>query len=234
MRAANVAFILAPRVDQVGASWYAGVARCDDGSAFIHHRVSPLKLPTPAPNSLFAILVRSPFWVSLLLAIGTYVLAQNFVPPVFAVATTLPWIGTAAFAGWRQLKTPSVSRVTKMLEQLGAMSWPQFSAVMSEIFRADGYSVATNEDGVVSLVLERTGYTTLAACRRWKVKETGIVPLRELADAATARGARDCVYVTTGTFTDNAQAFARQQKIRLLNGMELARLAAPILNRKST
>ena len=105
-----------------------------------------MKLPTPAPNSLFAILVRSPFWVSLLLAIGTYVLAQNFVPPVFAVATTLPWIGTAAFAGWRQLKTPSASRVTKMLEQLGAMSWPQFSTVISEIFRADGYNVATKED----------------------------------------------------------------------------------------
>ena len=197
-----------------------------------------MKLPTPAPNSLFAILVRAPFWVSLLLAIGTYVVAQRFVPPLYAIATTLPWLGTAAFAGWRQFKTPSASRVATTLEQLGAMSWPQFSAVMSEIFRGEGYSVSVKEDGVVSLVLDRTGYTTLVGCRRWKVKETGIVPLRELADAAAVRGARDCIYVTTGTFTDTAQAFARQQKVRLLQGVELARLAAPIIgranNRKST
>ena len=193
-----------------------------------------MKLPTPAPNSLFAILVRSPFWVSLLLVIGTYFLAQNFVPPVFAAATTLPWLGTAAFAGWRQFKTPSTSRVAKTLEQLTAMSWPQFSAVITEIFRGEGYSVAAKEDGVVSLVLDRTGYTTLAACRRWKVNETGIVPLRELADAVVSRSARDCVYVTTGTFTDTARAFARQHKVRLLNGVELARLATPILRRKST
>ena len=190
-----------------------------------------MKLPTPAPNSLFAILVRSPFWVSLLLAIGTYFVAQHFVPPVFAVATTLPWLGTAAFAGWRQFKTPSPSRVAKTLEQLGAMSWSQFSAVMSEIFRGEGYSVSAKEDGVVSLVLEKTGYTTLAACRRWKVNETGIVPVRELAEAAAARGARDCVYVTTGIFTDTAQAFARQKKVRLLQGVELAKLAAPIIGR---
>ena len=190
-----------------------------------------MKLPTPAPNSLFAILVRSPFWVSLLLAIGTYFVAQHFVPPLFAIATTLPWLGTSAFAGWRQFKTPSPTRVAKTLEQLGAMTWPQFSAVMSEIFRSEGYSVSAKDDGVVSLVLEKTGYTTLAACRRWKVSETGIVPLRELADAAAARGARDCIYVTTGIFTATAQAFARQQKLRLLQGTELAQLAAPIIGR---
>ena len=113
------------------------------------------------------------------------------------------------------------------------MPWPRFSAVMADVFRGEGYAVDVREQGPASLVLERTGYTTLVSCRRWKVKETGIAPLRELAEAATASGARDCIYVTVGTFTDSARAFARENRVRMLSGPELAQLAAPVVARNA-
>ena len=188
-----------------------------------------MKLPSPPPGSLFAILINAPFWVSLLIGVVMYGIAQQFVPPLFAAATTLPWIGTAAFAGWRQWNTPSDKRVSKTLDALAAMPWSQFAAVMSEAFRREGYAVGTPESGIVSFALERNGYMTLASCRRWKVGQTGVPPLRELSDAAITRSARDCIYVSTGSFTDTAQAFARERKIRLLHGNELARLAEPLI-----
>ena len=190
-----------------------------------------MKLPSPSPNSLFAILIRSPFWVSLAIAVATYAIAQHWLPPLFAAATTVPWLATMGFAIHRQIRTPSAKRVAKTLETLAAMQWPQFSAVISDVFRGEGYTVGEPHMGPVTFALERNGYTTLAGCRRWKVGQTGIPPLRELADAAAARNARDCIYVTTGTFTDNAVAFAREKKIRLLHGAELAQAASPVLPR---
>ena len=41
-------------------------------------------------NSLFAILLRSPWWMSLTIALGVFVIARLFVPPLYA-----------AMGGWR-------------------------------------------------------------------------------------------------------------------------------------
>jgi len=181
-----------------------------------------LKLPKPSEGSLFALLVRSPFWVSLLIAGALFAIARNFVPALFAAATTIPFLGTAAFAGWRQFKIPSAARVTETLDALRAMPWPQFSGVIAEAFRREGYTVGAPADGVVNLELGKNGYKTLVGCKRWKVAQTGAVPLRELVDAMAAREARDCVYVVVGVLTEPALAYAKERGIRVLNGTELA------------
>ena len=94
---------------------------------------------------------------------------------------------------------------------------------------------STNADASghsAEIELRKSGYTTLVSCKRWKVAQTGIVPLRELHEAMQARGARDCIYVTAGGFTEMALAFAQEKKVRLLHGTELARCVAPLLSRK--
>ena len=192
-----------------------------------------MKLPTPAKGSLFALLVRAPFWVSLLIAGALFAVARNFLPPVLAAATTLPFLGTAAFSGWRQFKTPSPTRVSESLERLRDMQWLPFAVLIADLFRGEGYTVGALETGVTNYELRKSGYTTLVACKRWKVRETGIAPLRELHDAMQARGARDCVYVATGTFTDSALAFARANKVRLLSDADLAQAASPLLPAKA-
>lgn len=188
-----------------------------------------LKFPTPAQGSLFALLVRAPFWVSLLIVGALFFVMRSFLPDLLAAATTLPFLGTAAFAGWRQFKTPSPTRVSETLDRLREMQWLPFAAVMAQAFRREGYEVGPLETGAANYALSRTGYTTLVSCKRWKVAQTGIAPLRELHEALAARGARDCVYVTAGTFTDSALAFAREKQIRLLHGAVLAQSAGPLL-----
>ena len=183
-----------------------------------------MNFPKPAKGSLFALLVNAPFWVSLLIAGALFAVAHNFLPAVLALATTLPFLGTACFAGWRQYRTPSPARVSETMEALRAMPWEQFAQLMADAFRREGYTVGVLESGIVSYELGKSGYNTVASCKRWKVAQTGIGPLRELADAGHAREARSCIYVAAGDFTETAQAFAREKSIRLLHGAELATL----------
>ena len=58
-------------------------------------------------NSLFAILSRSPWWVSFLIAAGLFMAIRQFLPDYAAAFSTLPFLGIAAYAGWRQLRAPS-------------------------------------------------------------------------------------------------------------------------------
>jgi restriction system protein len=187
-----------------------------------------LNFPEPPKGSLFALLVRTPFWVSLLIAGALFAMARNFLPNLLAAATTLPFLGTAAFAGWRQFKTPSPTRVTATLDRLRAMTWEQFSAVIAETFQREGYEVGILESGAANYELLKNGYKSLLGCKRWKVVQTGIGPLRELFEVMQARQARDCIYVATGDFTETAQAFALEKGMRLLNGAELAKLVGRV------
>jgi restriction system protein len=191
-----------------------------------------LNIPKPAEGSLFAILARLPFWVSLLIAGALFAVARNFLPNLLALATTLPFLGIAAFAGWRQFKTPSPTRITETMDGLRKMTWGQFAVVIAEAFRREGYEVGGLEGGVVNYELHKKGYKSLLSCKRWKVAQTGIVPLRELFEAMQAREARDCIYVATGDFTESARAFALQTGMRLLNGAELAILVGRIVPEK--
>lgn len=191
-----------------------------------------MKLPTPAPGSLFSLLVRAPFWISLLIAGAIFLVAERFLPPMLAAATTLPFVGTALFAGWRQYQTPSPSRVSETLQRLAEMQWLPFAALIAETLRREGYEIGPLEIGVANYELKRNGYTTLVSCKRWKVAQTGVAPLLALYEASIARSARDCIYVTAGALTDSALAFAREKKIRLLSGTALAESAGPLLGRK--
>ena len=193
-----------------------------------------MNIPKPAKGSLFAILMRAPFWVSLLLAAALFAVARNFLPDLLAAATTLPTLGIAAMSAWRQFKTPSAARVSETGDALRQMSWGQFSTVIAEAFRREGYEVGKPEAGIISYELHKSGYKTVVSCKRWKVDQTGIGPLRELAEAALARDARSCIYIATGDFTDTAQAFAREKGMQLLNGAELVTMVGPVLRAKKT
>ena len=108
----------------------------------------------------------------------------------------------------------------------------EFSALIAESFRREGYAVGRLEDGAVNFELLRNGDKSLLCCKRWKVAQTGTPPLRELVEAMRDREARDCIYVTTGEFTETARAFALGKKIRLLNGAELAALVGRAVKKK--
>ena len=80
--------------------------------------------------------------------------------------------------------------------------------------------------GAADFELRRNGRVTLATCKRRKVAQTGIEPLRELLLVKETVGAQECIYVAAGDVSQNARQFAVQKDIRLLCDAELAQYLA--------
>ena len=176
-------------------------------------------------NSLFAVLLRSPWWVSLLVAIGLATVLRMFLALELALFGGLPFVVIAAVSGWRQLKRPGPKRIAATLGRARALSADAFCAALEEGFRREGHGVSRKGD---ELQLTHKGRVTLVACKRWKAVRTGVEPLREFDAATRERGAHERVYVAAGEVTDTARAFAAQKQIRLLQDEELAKLLAAL------
>ena len=175
----------------------------------------------PHKDSLFSILLRSPWWASLLIAVGLFFASRLFLPSVAAAASTFPWVALAIYGAWRQMKVPSAARVADTLERLRGMSWDEFSALVADGFRREGYEVMINKGGAVDMELRKEGYVTLVACRRWKVAQAGIAPMRELQAAREAGDVRSGFFVTAGELSPQATAFAAEKNLRVLRDAEL-------------
>jgi len=175
-------------------------------------------------NSLFAVLLRSPFWISLAAAAGAFALMRFFLPTPFAAFAALPFIVIACVAGWRQLRTPSARRVAARLEAIRAMPHEEFAAALEEGFRRQGYEVSRIRAPGADLELSRAGRVSLVAYRRWKATRTGAEPLREVHAAANARDAAECIYVAAGEVTEKARGFAAEKRIRMVGDAELVKL----------
>jgi restriction system protein len=174
-------------------------------------------------NSLFAVLLRSPWWVSVLVAIGLAALLRFFLPLEFALFGGLPFLVIGAVALWRQLRRPGSRRIARTLERARALPLEEFRAALGDGFRREGYE-AGRDDGAADLRLKHRGMVALVACKRWKAMRTGVEPLREFDAATRERGASIRMYVAAGEVTDTARAFAAQKQIRLLGEEDLARL----------
>ena len=181
-----------------------------------------MKLPE---NSLFAILLRSRWWVSMLVALGAFGLVRLFLPDGFAFFAALPFIVIAVMAMWRQLRVPSGARLDAAIDKLRAMPWEEFARALEQGYRRQGYSVKRVE-GAADFELEKAGRLSLVAAKRWKASSTGVEPLKELVAAGEAREAVACVYVLAGEMTPNAQGFAKKAKINWLQGADLVRLVS--------
>jgi restriction system protein len=175
-----------------------------------------------AKRSLFAILSHSPWWMSLLIAAALFMAVRQFMPDAAAVAATLPFLGIAGYAGWRQSRVPNSEHVAVALAELRALPWPEFAAMMEAAFRSEGYAVAAITGGAADFELRRGGRVALACCKRWKAAQTGVEALRELLLAKEAAGAHECIYVAAGDMSQNARQFASQNGMRLLCETELA------------
>ncbi len=175
-------------------------------------------------NSLFAILLRSPWWISLSVAAGIFVAVTLALPGPYAVFVALPFIVIGGYAALRQLRAPSEARVADTLAKLRDMSWADFSASLESAFRREGYTVQRLGGTQADFELTKAHRVTLVSGKRWKVARSGIEPLRELYAARRARDAHGCIFVSTGELSDNARAFAAEKNIRVVQDAELVKL----------
>ncbi|WP_280152710.1 restriction endonuclease [Piscinibacter sp. XHJ-5] len=180
-----------------------------------------------AQNSLFAILLRSRWWVSFA-AGGAMALVARIVAPAgyegLALFAAFPFVTIGCIAAWKQLRAPSPARVAQTLQAVGAMPWTEFAAVLEEGFRRQGYEVARLADAAADLQLTQAGRTTLVSAKRWKAARLGIEPLRDLHKVVERREAHGGLCIALGEVSDNARDFAKAQRIELMQGDQLAAL----------
>lgn len=176
-----------------------------------------------AKESLFNILMRQPWWVTLLVAFVLFWIVYAIFPPV-APFMTLPFVLLAAFIAFKQWRRGSPFDTAETLTTLRAMSWDEFSAVIARSYRRQGYTVAPSQQAGYDFMLTRAGRVTLVQCRRWKVSVVGAGPLRELARAVEREEAAMGICVSAGSFSAPALAVVQTEPVSVMAGDELAQL----------
>ena len=176
-------------------------------------------------RSLFASLLRLPWWVSLALGavialVSRLTLKDDFL--IFGVTMSLPFAVIAAIGLRRQLKAPSAARIDAVLTAVQAMSWREFSTVVEAAFVRDGFVVKALNLPAADFQIAQGVQVALVSCKRWKAANQGIAPLRELVALREARGAGEAIYISAAALTDKAQAYATEQRMRVINGVSLA------------
>lgn len=184
-----------------------------------------------ARESLFQILSRQPWWLTLLVALFIFGIMQLVFPPL-APFVALPFAGVAGYLAFRQMRAGPSVNVEERLAALRSMPWENFSLVVSESYRRQGYNVEESKSAAFDFKVAKKAQITLVQCRRWKVNQVGDAPVRELANAMEKQNAFNCVCITAGEFSANAREFARGKPITLLGGAALAELVGTI-DRKS-
>jgi restriction system protein len=220
------------RTDQAVTRWigFVGYAFEDPGKGIVdnsglrgHDRAELRVKFKMSEKSLFAVLLRSPWWISFVLVAVIALLAGALLPGEYKGVGMLggfPFFVIGCMALWRQRNLPSPALVEKGLEKLGAMSWRDFSVVLDTAFTRQGYTVSQLSGGA-DLLLEKKHVRTVVSAKRWKAAAMGVEPLRELVSRRDALEASNSVCISLGQVSAKAQEFAADNRISLITGADL-------------
>lgn len=175
-----------------------------------------------APNSLFAVLLRNPWWISFLIAAVISMICAALLPKelvVFGIMGTLPFLVIGCIALSRQWNKPSAAAVQAEVERLAGLSWRDFSAELVAKFEKQGFEVerlaGKNAEGAADFLLSKAGQKTLVAAKRYKAASHGLETLQALVEQQKALGADRAMYVCLGVLSEQAQRFATDQGIQV-------------------
>ena len=171
-----------------------------------------------APNSLFAILMRNPWWISLLIVIVFSLLCLAILPKnlvFFGIMGTFPFFITGIVAFKRQWGVPSPAKQQAELDRLSALSWRDFSAELEAKFVKQGFEVTRLNSGVADFKLEKGGHITLVSAKRYKAATHGLEALQALVAQQEAQGADKAMYVCLSPVTVQAAKFAKEKGVVL-------------------
>jgi restriction system protein len=178
-----------------------------------------------APNSMFAVLLRSPWWVSLCIGVVLGLVASALLPHAYravGAVSGFPFIVIAAMAAWRGRDTPSQAQVEHATQALGKMSWPDFAQALEAAFKRDGFTVQRTQGNAADFDIERNGRRMVVAARRWKSAHTGLEPLRVLQATRQASEAPDALFIGLGELSEPARKLAAAERISVWQAPELA------------
>jgi restriction system protein len=194
-----------------------------------------------------ALAVRFTFpWIGLATVAVTFAfcgfLAPSFIYPHGSLSRVGQWLlgaapalaivcaSIAAYALFTQLDVRRLRQTKSRLDNLRDMDWQNFELLVADGFRRLGYEVDNRgwyvPSSRVHISLQKDGERTLVECRHWQVAQVGLGPVRELYSTLGDEHADGALLVTSGTFSVEAQAYARDKPIGLIDGRALLELVA--------
>lgn len=196
------------------------------------------------PSSLVAALIQLPWWASMLVAAGVYGLVAFALPLLFslnaATAALSDGVGQSAwifgiasllpapFAAYGQYRRRKSLDGQYDLTTILDLGWRDFESLVAELFHRHGYSVAqkggASPDGGIDIVLNRAHERVLVQCKHWRAHRVGVSAVREVLGLMATERASGCALVTSGSFSDDAQDFARGKAIQLIDGRRLEQM----------
>lgn len=203
-------------------------------------------------EDLIQLTSKFPWWVGTLLAVASYVWLHSISNKGMPQATGSDLSATMtgglfyAFATFGQYVLPALFGFGAILSfvmcakrkklhddattgerKVSDISWQDFELLIGEHFRRQGFSVqetSPGPDGGVDLVLKKDSAKYLVQCKHYKAFKVGVKPVRELLGVMASSGAAGGYVVTSGQFTLDAIAFARDNNIELLNNRDLRKI----------
>lgn len=178
-------------------------------------------------KSLFATLLRAPWWVSFLVMLAVALVAGALLPEAYKTAGMLgafPFFVIGVMAAWRQRNAISPNRIQELVEQARGMGWRDFSVLVEAALRQQGFVVSRLNDGPADFQIEKNGRVTLVSAKRWKAATVGAEHLRELLAVRESRDAFSCTCMSLGVFSQAAIDLANDSPMQLLGSANIAQL----------
>lgn len=143
-----------------------------------------------------------------------------------------PW--TRATGRTSSVKAPDIDTRVELrwsLELLRALEWRRFELLIEGLFRGkDNWRAEggpPGADGGIDVLLYQPGETRPTAmiqCKAWREKQVGVATVRELFGIMAAENIGHGMIFTCGEFSADAEKFAENKSIDLVNGARLLSL----------
>lgn len=151
------------------------------------------------------------------------IFGQYLLPFIFGIAALSSGINSI-----RQKKLYENIESRSDVAALNEMGWQDFERLIGEYYRRKGFTVTreggNGSDGGIDLVLHKKKEMYLVQCKQWKAYKVGVQPVREFYGVMASKGADGGYFVTSGIYTDDAQAFVRGLNLELIDGQKLRKM----------
>ena len=180
----------------------------------------------------FALLLRSPWWVSFLLAGAISLAAAALLPDAYKIAGLLcsfPFVVIGLLAAWRQRNVVSAEQALALHQTLAKMHWRDFLPLITKSFIQQGYTVTLLNHSLADFSIHQKGQTTLVCAKRWKAAAWGMDTLQALLAEREAHDATHLICVSLQAMPMPLKSFANQHRVTWLAGQSLWTWVAPQL-----
>lgn len=115
---------------------------------------------------------------------------------------------------------------------INTLEWKRFEELCAEYFTAKGYKAKVTRqgaDGGVDINLFKESYSLTKAfaivqCKAWNSYKVGVKPVRELYGVLSAEQAPLGIFITSGSYTKEAEEFSKGKHLKLISGDSLLEL----------